>query len=385
MPNSGTSTGTPRSAGGPTAPRPAYYWPTWTGPVVSGGTYTNRPSSAAGAPNGGWTKGTPLNTGGMRTNTPPIPPRPTSFSNMGGSRPAGSPSVDRGVRGCGCLTVPLIIAAIILIIMLLGSSRGCGAIFPGQSSHTHSASSQSSGQITVSTIKRTKLESGIVHETGYYTDELGWIRSSSKLTKGMRNFYKRTGVQPYLYLTDTVKGTHDPTNAQLDSYANDLYDELFDDEGHLLLLFFEYDSKYTTWYVAGNAASTVIDGEAAEILLDYIDRYYANRNLSDEEMFSKAFDEASDRMMKITVSPWVYVGVTFLVLVILVVALIWWAIAKKKKKEEEERMQQILNMPLLETYADADLKQREGKYDVGSAAPPSAPPQNPGQSTDVTQ
>ena len=284
----------------------------------------------------------------------------------GGSRPAGSPSPDRGTRGCGCLTAPVLIIALVLLVMLFGFGR-CGIgtqIFsPQQQDH---ASASSSNSITVSTIKWNKLESGVAKETGYYTDELGWIRNASALTSGMKNFYKRTGVWPYLYITDTVDGTHDPTDDQLDTYAKTLYEELFEDEGHLLLLFFEYDAEYAAWYVTGNAASTVIDSEAADILLDYIDRYYFS-DLSDEVMFSKAFDEASQRMMHVTVSPWVYVLGVFLVLVILGVALFWWAMAKKKKKEEEERLEQILHTPL-ETYEDADLKQREEKYTGGNSA-----------------
>ena len=69
----------------------------------------------------------------------------------------------------------------------------------------------SSGDITRSTVKREPLDKAYVNETGYYTDELGWIRSSSTLEKGMKDFYQETGVQPYLYITDTVNGTTSPT------------------------------------------------------------------------------------------------------------------------------------------------------------------------------
>ena len=350
--------------------------------------YTGRSSSNGDGsiPNGGFsTGGTPLGGAGSRTFSgstvrPAQPMRATPIGSSG--RPAGSPMTDRGARGCGCLSVPVLILAAVLIVVLLGFNR-CDTALPfgfGQNVHTHNSSesvghssaNQGSGKITVSTIRRTKLESGVVHETGYYTDELGWISKSSTLTKGMRNFYKRTGVQPYLYITDTILGTHYPSNDQLDRFAAETYDALFTDEGHLLLIFFEYDSQYTTWYIVGKAAGTVVDSEAADILLDYIDRYYFS-DLNDEEMFSKAFDEASKRMMTITVSPWVYVGVTFLVLVILIVALIWWAIAKRKKREEEERMQEILNTPL-ETYADAELKAREEKYGAEGTAPPNTAP-----------
>ena len=132
--------------------------------------------------------------------------------------------------------------------------------------------------ITPSTEQRTPLPQGSVHLTGYYTDELGWIKSPNTLESGMIHFYDKTGVQPYLYLTDTVDGTHSPTEAQLEAYTNSLYNQLFTDEAHILVVFFEYNNNghYMDYYVTGTQANTVIDPDAGNILLDYIDRYYYN-------------------------------------------------------------------------------------------------------------
>ena len=140
-------------------------------------------------------------------------------------------------------------------------------------------------------------------ETDYFTDELGWIRSETQLTEGMRQFYRETGVQPYLYITDTVNGSNSPSADELDAYARALYDKMFEDEAHLLLVFFEYNGQYMSRYVAGTQAKTVIDTEAADILLDYIDRYYYDQSLSEEQVFSKAFADSSKRMMEVTTSP----------------------------------------------------------------------------------
>lgn len=51
----------------------------------------------------------------------------------------------------------------------------------------------------------------------------------------MKHFYDKTGVQPYVYITDTVNGSQYPSSSDLQNYANDLYDELFTDEAHILL------------------------------------------------------------------------------------------------------------------------------------------------------
>ena len=38
-------------------------------------------------------------------------------------------------------------------------------------------------------------------ETGYYTDADGdWIHNESELVSGLKQFYRETGVQPYVYI-----------------------------------------------------------------------------------------------------------------------------------------------------------------------------------------
>ena len=217
------------------------------------------------------------------------------------------------------------------------------------------------GSVTRSTVKREPLPRSSVVEAGYYTDELGWIGNQTKLTAGMRNFYAKTGVQPHLYITDSINGSHNPSDIDLDNFAYEVYDRLFSDEAHLLLIFFEYNSRYHTWYLCGTQAKTVIDNEAADILLDYVDKYYYS-DMNEEEFFSRAFDDAAKRIMSVTVSPWVYVGAVAAVLAIIIIAFIWWSRAKKQKNLEAERTERILNTPL-ETFGDKNVDDLKGKYD----------------------
>ncbi|NMA69047.1 MAG: hypothetical protein GX958_06480, partial [Desulfitobacterium sp.] len=88
------------------------------------------------------------------------------------------------------------------------------------------------------------LESGAVIKTNYYTDELGCIHNSSVLEEGMEHFYERTGVQPYLYLTDNVNGQYSFTPTEVKTFLEHKYNELFQDEAHLLLLFTEHEGIY---------------------------------------------------------------------------------------------------------------------------------------------
>ncbi len=201
----------------------------------------------------------------------------------------------------------------------------------------------------------------MVNETGYYTDENDWINNKTLLQKGLKNFYNKTGVQPYLYITDSINGTHDPDMSQLTFFAEQLYDELFTDEAHLLLVFFEYDSgEYMTSYVTGSQAKTVIDDEAGDILLDYLDKYYYY-DMSDEQYFSKSFDDAAERIMKVYRSPWLTVLIFIAVILLAIILFKWWEKAKEQKNKEAEMNAQILNTPLEQFGDTSDEAEELGK------------------------
>lgn len=238
-----------------------------------------------------------------------------------------------GGGGAGCLAVVGVIALLLVILFVVNV-----AVFPG------------GGNITPSTIQRTPLPAGAANQqAGLYTDHLGWIRSSSILETGMRNFFNETGVWPHLYITDTVNGTTMPEQEDMEIYALALYDRLMSDEASLLLLFHESNDMdaFRTQYVAGVQARAVIDSQAADILLDYIDRYYFE-DWDEEVFFSRAFNDAANRMMSITRSPWVYMGWGVLALGGLGLAFVWWGKAKAQKNLETQQAQDLLNTPLSE-------------------------------------
>lgn len=217
--------------------------------------------------------------------------------------------------------------------------------------------------ITKSTVAREKLDAQYVTTTDYYRDDAGWISSSSKLQSGLKYFYKETGVQPFLYITETVDGITHPSDSQMESFANALYDKLFTDEGHVLVVFQEYnsDSRYFCYAVAGKMAKTVFDSEARSILFDYIDHYYYS-DLNEDEFFSTAFEKTADRMMTVTKSPLPKIIISVVVLIMLIVAFIWWQKAKEQKNREAEHTERILNADLGGKLSDSDTSELEKKY-----------------------
>lgn len=221
----------------------------------------------------------------------------------------------------------------------------------------------SSVSITPSTIDREPLPVGYVTETDYYEDNLGWIDSRTELESGMKSFYKKTGVQPFLYLTDTVNGDSTPSDSEMEEFANKLYNELFTDEAHLLLVFQEYNSNgnYFAYYVAGKQAKTVIDKEAADILLDYIDSYYYS-DKTESEFFSDAFRDTGDRIMDKTINPVVVIAVIIGVIVVVIIVFMIISALIKHKEKETEATERILNTDLGDLADSHSTDTLEDKY-----------------------
>lgn len=255
-----------------------------------------------------------------------------------------------GPVGCGCGFIIILLIVLILVLIIGAYIASTIGGFT---------------EITKSTVARQPLPAGSVNETEYYTDELGWINNQTKMEEGLKYFYQKTGVQPYVVIIDKVNGSHNPTESELDSYANALYDQLFADEAHLLFVFYEYDEFYMDRYVAGTQAKTVIDREAADILLDYIDRNYYDSNLTDEEFFSNSFRDAADRIMTVTRSPWIAamttIGIVFAVVILAILLFVWWRHAKNQKNLEAKRTAEMLNTPL-EKFDDVEIEDLAKKY-----------------------
>ncbi len=263
----------------------------------------------------------------------------------GGSGGGGGDMQPNNRSGCG-IAILVVICIIILFIVIAAMVNAGGG-----------------GDITKSTVAREALKPGMVNETGYFTDELGWIRNKTELESGLKYFYQKTGVQPYVYITDTVNGSHYPTETSLESYANKLYDKLFTDEAHLLFVFFEYEpSQYMYCGVGGAQTKTIIDKEAQDILLDYVDKYYYDKGLSEEEFFSKAFSDTADRIMTVTKSPWIPVLIVAGAVILIMILFLWWRKAKVQKNIEAKQTEEMLSKPL-DTFGDIEAEKLTEKYD----------------------
>lgn len=226
--------------------------------------------------------------------------------------------------------------------------------------------SMGSAGVTPSTVSREKLPAGSVVTTDYIKDTTGvFIDSQSKAKAGMKKFFEETGVQPYLYVVESLNGNRDPSDAEVDKEMNRIYDETFQDEAHILIYYMhrpDYDDR--AHILSGTKAELVVDSEARDIILDYFEAYYFDESLNNSEYVSKVFDKAQERIMQVTkpfwVMPAIIIGSGFVILIIFK----FWKKKKAQDNREAEQTERILSTPI-EKIGDTDpeLEELKDKYD----------------------
>ncbi len=131
-------------------------------------------------------------------------------------------------------------------------------------------------------------------------DRLGWISDTRMVGEAMDYFYAQTGVQPYLLICDSFDGKGETiTDEEAHRYLQELYDSLYEDEGHMIFAFMEYaESEYYTYLYTGRTAVYIMDEEARGTFLEYADWFYTDSSLSDDTYFAEIFRRSADRIIQ---------------------------------------------------------------------------------------
>jgi hypothetical protein len=192
--------------------------------------------------------------------------------------------------------------------------------------------------IAKSTYQREPLPDSAVNETEYIKDDEKWLDNQKAVRDSMRYFYKKTGVQPYLWIAENLNGSKNASWEEIEAAMEELYKNEFTDEGHIIILFYEpKPGEYKTAYLAGSAAKAVIDEEASQIILDYLDRYYYD-NLDEDEYFATVFTKSANRIMAVTTDPKIVIafiagGLELLVIIFIV---IFKALKHRRLKRQQD-------------------------------------------------
>lgn len=243
----------------------------------------------------------------------------------------------------GCLRGALIVVAVLLAIALLFTVA--------------SASDEGSA------VEREALPAGTAIETAYYTDADGdWIKRPDKLEDGLEDFFRETGVQPYVYI---LPNGYSESIDELEEVSNTLYEQLFEDEAHFLLVFCDDgNGSFNCGYTVGSQAKTIMDDDAVSVLADYLDRCYQDYSLSEEEIFSEAFADTAERIMAAPGSSTGAIALLSVCLIATVAGVVALSISQKRREQrerEQRAMEEILATPL-EKFGDGELEDLEKKY-----------------------
>jgi hypothetical protein len=264
----------------------------------------------------------------------------------------GTPPPPPGRRGGGCGTQLFAVFAMIFILCGIGTFASCSGRTQGNS-----------GSTVTSTIVREKLDTGNAYVQNCIIDEIGWFDNVSQTESQLKDFWKQTGVQPYIILKAYDSSL--TTDSEKEQWSQNYYDENFDAENIFLYVYFaeedvDNDVGYMT-YTNGYQTSSVMDSEAVEIFWNNIDKYWYT-NLSTDELFVKAFDDTADTIMYVSTTgkdilKWILIIVAVL-LIIVAILLIGGIIVNlvkqknKRAKEKAEENQRILNTPINDLAKD---------------------------------
>lgn len=211
------------------------------------------------------------------------------------------------------------------------------------------ASNSGFSSIPASTINRTPIESSAAYQNDCVVDETGWVENVTGLEKGLKHFYEKTGVQPYILLKEYDSSL--VTDADKEAFANKYYDENIGGEDTFLYVYFcdsDPDEVGYMCYVNGKRVSQVMDSEAVEIFWAYIDNnWYSDKSMTD--VLKDSFNDTADTIMKVGTTK-ADVGKTAIICVIViavgVIAIVLLRMKHKRAHQEAEETAKILNTPL---------------------------------------
>lgn len=201
---------------------------------------------------------------------------------------------------------------------------------------------------------REPLSSSVVtYVDKWISDEYEWLTNQKKVEQALEYFFNETGVQPYLVITEDLAGAGvEPTNEQLGEYAEKIYNDLFSDSGHMVYVICEYDEDAAIDYIQiGDAAASVIDMEARDIIYNKVREYYFDGSISTDDFFVKVFRESADQIMgnnmvvpKLSKNNGAFTGLLIcgIASIIFFVSYIWYA-NKEKEIERLKETNEILN------------------------------------------
>lgn len=214
--------------------------------------------------------------------------------------------------------------------------------------------------------ERTKLDTGFAYMNDCVSDELGWL-NANKVSKGLQQFYKDTGAQPYIWLRkyNGINLTEDEEyKVAIDFYNNNFAER----QDVVLYVYFEESDPTVEGNMAlihGTLSGTIMDAEAEEIFWNYLDADWSSYSEEEtDEMFIDIFRRTGKSIMYHPTNIFdVLNGIQIFCSIAAVgcALIVFFKEHNRRQKEKAEETERILNTPL-EELANSKADELLEKY-----------------------
>ena len=198
-------------------------------------------------------------------------------------------------------------------------------------------------------------------DVGYTYDD-GFTKGSALTEAACHEFYLKTGIPLFFYTAQTYSGDV----STCDAYTVDLYDDLFKDENHVLLAY--YDNVHWWSWEFGDKVEKYMSESDVNELLDEIDYYWDDYSLSNDQVLANGISGYQEELTTVkSGGNGLARGLLIAGSVLLVIAIYqfinYGADAKKYEEEAKKLQREIILSKPLETFGNQEVEDLKDKYD----------------------
>lgn len=198
---------------------------------------------------------------------------------------------------------------------------------------------------------RNKLDVLTAYDSDCIIDNDYWFDNVSRTEKELKDFYNKTGVQPYI-----VINSYNPeftTDSEKTEYAVQWYDKNIDNECSFLYMYFPEsnpDEVGYMSYVVGKQAESVLDTDVIDTFFENLDNNWYTDKSTDDMFYDTFMDTARYAMKGYSVVPTMIVFAFTVCCLLLVVKNVQNSRAWEKAQETEKVLNTNID-DLAEKYA----------------------------------
>lgn len=203
-----------------------------------------------------------------------------------------------------------------------------------------------------------KIKLSGTKNVGYATDEINGASGTRLTEEACEEFYEKIGVPLYFYTKEYYNGTDE------EAYAEELYDKLFSDDNHILLVYCD-NLDVWSYYSGDNVPTGIVNAEA---LLDHMENYWFD-NISYDQVLAKSVTAYQKSLTGSSGNGAVaFSGILFIAGGVMVLVSVYTYVNKgkeaKRYEEEAKTLQaEILLSKPLETFGNQEVENLKDKYD----------------------